>query len=85
MEKIKGKWTKVTLKDVLKVKNPKLSKVLIVHGTIGEDRLQKTCGSLLGNHHIVILTSNKWKKTLANVIKREEKYTKTLQTTFRLV
>ena len=83
----------MTLKDVLKVKNPKLSKVLIVqnnvcaavHGTIGEDRLQKTCGSLLGNHHTVILTNNKWKKTLANVIKREEKYTKTLQTTFRLV
>ena len=80
MEKIKGKWTKVTLKNVLKVKNPKLSKVLIVqnnvyaavHGTIGEDRLQKTCSSLLGNHHTVILTNNKWKKTLANVVKREE-------------
>ena len=51
MEKIKAKWTQVTLKNVLKVKDPKLSRVLIVQnkylrcraGTIGEDRLQETC------------------------------------------
>ena len=42
MEKIKAKLNKVTLKDVLKFKDPKLSRVLIVqnnvyaavHGTI---------------------------------------------------
>ena len=64
MEKIKAKWTQVSLKNVLKVKDPKLSRVLIVqnnvyaavHGTIGEDRLQETCSFLLGNHHTVILT-----------------------------
>ena len=49
MEKIKAKWTQVSLKNVLKVKDPKLSRVLIVqnnvyaavHGAIGEYRLQK--------------------------------------------
>ena len=49
MEKIKAKWTQVSLKNVLKVKDPKLSRVLIVqnnvyaavHGAIGEDR--QTC------------------------------------------
>ena len=64
MEKIKAKWTQVTLKNVLKVKDPKLSRVLIVqnnvyaavHGTIGEDRLQETCSFLLGNNQTVILT-----------------------------
>ena len=64
MEKIKAKLNQVTLKDVLKFKDPKLSRVLIVqnnvyavvHGTIGEDRLQETCSFLLGNHHTVILT-----------------------------
>ena len=67
MEKIKAKWTQVTLKNVLKVKDPKLSRVLIVqnnvyaavHGTIGEDRLQETCSFLLGNNHTVILTYKK--------------------------
>ena len=66
MEKIKAKWTQVTLKNVLKVKDPKLSRVLIVqnnvyaavHGTIGEDGLQETCSFLLGNHHTVILTNS---------------------------
>ena len=66
MEKIKAKWTQVSLKNVLKVKDPKLSRVLIVqnnvyaavHGTIGEDRLQETCSFLLGNHHAVILTNS---------------------------
>ena len=64
MEKIKAKLNQVTLKDVLKFKDPKLSRVLIVqnnvyaavHGTIGEDRLQETCSFLLGNNHTVILT-----------------------------
>ena len=64
MEKIKAKLNQVTLKDVLKFKDPKLSRVLIVqnnvyaavHGTIGEDRLQETCRFLLGNNHTVILT-----------------------------
>ena len=66
MEKIKAKWTQMALKNVLKVKDPKLSRVLIVqnnvyatvHGTIGEDRLQETCSFLLGNHHTVILTNS---------------------------
>ena len=66
MEKIKAKWTQVTLKNVLKVKDPKLSRVLIVqnnvyaavHGTIGEEGLQETCSFLLGNHHTVILTNS---------------------------
>ena len=57
MEKIKAK-------NVLKVKDPKLPRVLIVQnnvyaavlGAIGEDRLQETCSFLLGNHHTVILT-----------------------------
>ena len=51
MEKIKAKWTQVSLKNILKVKDPKLSRVLIVqnnvyaavHGAIGEDRLEETC------------------------------------------
>ena len=55
MEKIKAKWTQVSLKNVLKVKDPKLSRVLIVqnnvyaamHGAIGEDRLQETCQKVL--------------------------------------
>ena len=63
---IKVKWTQVSLKNVLKVKDPKLSTVLIdqnnvyaaVHGAIGEDRLQETCSFLLGNHHTVILTKS---------------------------
>ena len=46
MEKIKAKWTQVLLKNVLKVKDPKLSRVLTVqndvyaavHGAIGEDK-----------------------------------------------
>ena len=66
MEKIKAKWTQVTLKNVLKVKDPKLSRVLIVQnnvyaavqGAIGEDRLQETCSFLLGNHHTFILTNS---------------------------
>ena len=57
--------TSVT-KNVLKVKDPKLSTVLIdqnnvyaaVHGAIGEDRLQETCSFLLANHHAVILTKS---------------------------
>ena len=56
----------MALKNVLKVKDAKLSRVLIVqnnvyatvHGTIGEDRLQETCSFLLGNHHTVILTNS---------------------------
>ena len=64
MEKTKAKCTQVTLKNVLKVKDPKLSRVSIVqnnvyavvHGTTGEDRLQETYSFLLGNHHTVILT-----------------------------
>ena len=55
----------MSLKSVLKVKDPKLSRVLIVqsndyaavHGAIGEDRLEETCSILLGNHHTVILTN----------------------------
>ena len=55
MEKIKAKWTQVSLKNVVKVKEPKLSRVLIVqnnvyaavHGAIGEDRLQETCQKVL--------------------------------------
>ena len=66
MEKIKAKWTQVSLKNVLKVKDPELSRVLIVqinvyaamHGAIGEDRLQETCSFLLGNHHTVVLTNS---------------------------
>ena len=66
MEKIKAKWTQVSLKNVLKVKDPKLSRVLIVqnnvyaavHGAIGEDRIQETCSFLLGNHHAVVLTNS---------------------------
>ena len=66
MEKIKAKWTQVSLKNVLKVKDPKLSRVLIVqnnvyaavYGAIGEDRLQETCSFFLGNHHTVILTNS---------------------------
>ena len=66
MEKIKAKWTQVTLKNVLKVKDPKLSRVLMVQnnvyagvqGAIGEDRLQETCSFLLGNHHTIILTNS---------------------------
>ena len=53
-EKIKAKWTRVT-KNCLKVKDPKLARVLIVqnnvyaavHGVIGEDRLQEACSFLL--------------------------------------
>ena len=53
-EKIKAKWTRVT-KIVLKVKDPKLARVLIVqnnvyvsvHGAIGEDRLRRTCKNIL--------------------------------------
>ena len=45
----------MSLKNVLKVKDPKLSRVLIVqnnvyatvHGVIGEDRLQEACSFLL--------------------------------------
>ena len=56
----------MTLKNVLKVKDPKLKKVLIaqnnvyaaVHGAIGEDRLLETCSFILGNHHIAILTNS---------------------------
>ena len=63
---IKAKWTQVSLKNVLKVKDPKLSTVLLdrnnvyaaVHDAIGEDRLQETCSFLLGNHHTVILTKS---------------------------
>ena len=55
MEKIKAKLTQVSLKNVVKVKDPKLSRVLIVqnnvyaavHGAIGEDRLQETCQKVL--------------------------------------
>ena len=55
MEKIKAKRTQVSLKNVVKVKDPKLSRVLIVqnnvhsavHGAIGEDRLQETCQKVL--------------------------------------
>ena len=61
MEKIKAKWTQVSLKNVLKVKDPKLSRVLIVqnnvyaavHGAIGEDRLQETCKK---NAHVILFT-----------------------------
>ena len=50
MEKIKAKWTQVTLKNVLKVKDPKLSRVWIVQNNVyaavhGEDGLQETCSS----------------------------------------
>ena len=43
MEKIKAKWTQVSLKNVLKVKDPKLSRVLIVrnNGTL-PCKVQKT-------------------------------------------
>ena len=62
MEKIKAKWTQVTLKNVLKLKDPKLivqnNVYAAVHGTIGEDGLQETCSFLLGNHHTVILTNS---------------------------
>ena len=59
MEKIKAKWTQVSLKNVLKVKHPKLSRVLIVqnnvyaavHGAIGEDR--QTCKK---NVHVILFT-----------------------------
>ena len=45
----------MSLKNVLKVKDPKLSRVLIVqnnvytavHGAIGEDKLQETCKKTL--------------------------------------
>ena len=38
----------MSLKNVLKVKDPKLSRVLIaVHGAIGEDKLQETCKKML--------------------------------------
>ena len=55
MEKIKAKLTQVSLKNVVKVKDPKLSRVLIVqnnvytamHGAIGEDRLQEACQKVL--------------------------------------
>ena len=64
MEKIKAKWTQVSLKSVLK--DPKLSRVLIVENNVyatvdcatGEDRLQETCSFLLRNHHTVILTNS---------------------------
>ena len=54
----------VTKKNGLKVKDPMLSRVLIVQntvyaavlGVIGEDRLQETCSFPLGNHPTVILT-----------------------------
>ena len=54
MKKIKAKWTQVSLKNVVKVKDLKLSRVLIVqnnvytavHGAIGEDRMQETCQKL---------------------------------------
>ena len=50
----------VTKKNVLKVKDPKLSRVLIVqnnvyaavHGAIGEDRLQETCKKLLTSSYL---------------------------------
>ena len=56
MEKIKAKRTQVSLKNVLKVKDPKLSRVLIdknnvyatVHGAIGGERQQENCSFLLG-------------------------------------
>ena len=55
MKKIKAKWTQVSLKNVVKVKDLKLSRVLIVqnnfytalHGAIGEDRMQETCQKVL--------------------------------------
>ena len=58
MEKIKAK-------NVLKVKDPKLPRILIVQNNvyaavldaIGEDRLQESCSFPLGNHHTVILTT----------------------------
>ena len=60
IKKIKAKWTQVSLKNVLKVKDPKLSRVLIVqnnvyaavHGAIGEDRLQETCKKLLTSSYL---------------------------------
>ena len=66
MEKIKAKWTQVSLKNVLKVKDPNLSRVLIVqnnvyaavHGAIGGDSLEETCSFLLGNYHTIILTNS---------------------------
>ena len=66
MEKIKAKWTQASLKYVLKVKDPNLSRVLIVqnnvyaavHGAIGGDSLEETCSFLLGNYHTVILTNS---------------------------
>ena len=56
----------MSLTSVLKFKDPKLSRILIVqnnvyaavHGAIGEDRLQETCSFLLGNHHTVIFTNS---------------------------
>ena len=63
---LRGKWRKwkpnelVSLKNVLKVKDPKLSRVLIVqnnvyaavHGAIGEDRLQETCKKMLTSSYL---------------------------------
>ena len=46
MEKIKAKWTQVSLKNVLKVKDPKLSRVLIVQNNVyASDKFAKraTC------------------------------------------
>ena len=53
-------------KKCFKVKDPKLSRVLmvqnnvyaVVQGAIGEDRLQETCSFLMGNQHTVILTNS---------------------------
>ena len=67
MEKIKAKWTQVSLKNVLKVKDPKLSRVLIdqnnvyatVHGAIGGERQQETCSFLLGNCCFLVLAAGK--------------------------
>ena len=59
----------MSLKNVLKVKDPKLSKVLIdqnnvyatVHGAIGGERQQETCSFLLGNCYILVLAAGKKK------------------------
>ena len=68
MEKIKAKRTQVSLKKVFfKVKDPKLSRVLIdqnnvyatVHGAIGWERQQETCSFLLGNCYFLVLAAGK--------------------------
>ena len=66
MKSSKFTWKMEPKKNVFKVKDPELSRVLIVqnnvyaavHGAIGEDRLQETCSFLLGNHHTVVLTNS---------------------------